>query len=249
MAASKDVQAFFQTDNAWALIEAAARKVLPGVWGLVTGTAGFLLGLIGLAVIGLYLVFLLIDYRQVSQNWKELLPAAYRQPVSEFVTDFESAMSAYFRGQAAVAAICGVLFAVGLCLVGLPLAVLLGLLLGLLNMVPYLQILGVIPAVLLSLVHAVETGSNVWMVLGLVALVFVVVQLIQDAILVPRIMGKVTGLNPAMILLSLSVWGKLLGLLGLIIALPMTYLLLVYYRRFLAGQIAAGNACEPPDGS
>jgi predicted PurR-regulated permease PerM len=108
-----------------------------------------------------------------------------------------------------------------------------GLLLGLLNMVPYLQIIGMIPAMLLALFHAVETGTSVWLVLGLVGLVFAVVQVIQDAVLVPRIMGKVTGLNPAMILLSLSIWGKLLGLLGLIIALPMTCLLLVYYRRFI----------------
>ena len=63
---------------------------------------------------------------------------------------------------------------------------------------------------------------------------FAVVQIVQDAILTPKIMGKVTGLNPAMIMLSLSIWGKLLGFLGLIIALPLTYLLLVYYRRFLS---------------
>jgi predicted PurR-regulated permease PerM len=249
MAARKDVQEIFRTDSLWSFLEAAARKLLPGVWGLVTGTAGFLMGLIGLSVIGLYLVFLLIDYGRISQDWKELLPAGYREPITEFVSDFESAMSAYFRGQAAVAAICGVLFSVGFFLVGLPLAILLGLFLGLLNMVPYLQILGAIPAVLLALVHAVETGASVWAVLGLVALVFVVVQVVQDAFLVPRIMGKVTGMNPAMILLSLSVWGKLLGLLGLIIALPMTYLLLVYYRRFLSGQLAAGSTCKPPDGS
>ncbi|MCF8052766.1 MAG: AI-2E family transporter [Desulfobacterales bacterium] len=249
MAARRDVQEIFQTGSVWNFLEAAGRKLLPGVWGLVTGTAGFLMGLIGLSVIGLYLVFLLIDYGQISQGWKELLPAGYREPITEFVSDFESAMSAYFRGQAAVAAICGVLFSVGLFLVGLPLAILLGLFLGLLNMVPYLQILGAIPAVLLAMVHAVETGTSVWLVLGLVVLVFVVVQVVQDAFLVPRIMGKVTGMNPAMILLSLSVWGKLLGLLGLIIALPMTYLLLVYYRRFLSGQLAAGSACKPSDGS
>jgi predicted PurR-regulated permease PerM len=88
--------------------------------------------------------------------------------------------------------------------------------------------------VLLSLVHAVETGTNPWLVLALTGAVFLVVQAIQDLLLVPKIMGDVTGLNPAMIMLSLSVWGKLLGLLGLIVALPMTYLLLVYYRRFLA---------------
>jgi predicted PurR-regulated permease PerM len=100
-------------------------------------------------------------------------------------------------------------------------------------MVPYLQIIGLIPAGLLALMHAVQSGVNVWTVLALTGLVFVVVQVIQDTILVPRIMGKVTGLNPAMIMLSLSIWGKLLGLLGMIIALPVTYLLLVYYRRLI----------------
>jgi predicted PurR-regulated permease PerM len=62
----------------------------------------------------------------------------------------------------------------------------------------------------------------------------VVVQLIQDIILVPRIMGKVTGFNPAVILLSLSIWGKLLGMLGLIIALPITFLLHSYYKRYIS---------------
>ncbi|MEJ2284947.1 MAG: AI-2E family transporter, partial [Desulfobacterales bacterium] len=114
-----------------------------------------------------------------------------------------------------------------------PLGIVLGLFVGLLNMVPYLQIIGLIPAGLLAVMHAVQSGLNVWTVLALTGLVFVVVQVIQDVILVPRIMGKVTGLNPAMMMLSLSVWGKLLGLLGMIIALPVTYLLLVYYRRLI----------------
>ena len=65
-------------------------------------------------------------------------------------------------------------------------------------------------------------------------LVFGVVQLIQDAILTPKIMGDVTGMSPAMILLSISVWGKLLGFLGLIIALPMSCLVLAYYRRVIS---------------
>ncbi len=84
-----------------------------------------------------------------------------------------------------------------------------------------------------ALVHALETGTGVLGVLGLTALVFVIVQLIQDTVLTPKIMGKVTGLNPAMILLSLSIWGKLLGVFGLIIALPMTCLFLAYYKSLL----------------
>jgi predicted PurR-regulated permease PerM len=68
------------------------------------------------------------------------------------------------------------------------------------------------------------------------------VQIIQDVILVPKIMGKVTGLNPAMMMLSLSIWGKLLGLLGMIIALPVTYLLLVYYRRLIHSAPSIANS-------
>jgi len=230
--ARTEIKEFFKDVNIWKILKTVAQKVLPGVWGLVTGTASFFAWLIGFFIIGLYFIFLLLDYEAV-RGWKELVPRAYRESVVGLVDDFESAMSNYFRGQAAVASICGALFAIGFALIGLPLGILLGLFVGLLNMVPYLQIIGLIPAGLLAIMHAVQSGVNVWMVLGLTGLVFVVVQIIQDVILVPRIMGKVTGLNPAMIMLSLSIWGKLLGLLGMIIALPVTYLLLVYYRRLI----------------
>jgi predicted PurR-regulated permease PerM len=243
-ASRQEVQEFFKTENFWKIAEMAARKVLPGVWGLITGTASFIMGLIGLAVIGLYLVFLLLDYEKVLQEWKELLPPSHRETIMGFVSDFELAMNRYFRGQAAVASIVGGLFAVGFLLIGLPMGILLGLFIGLLNMIPYLQIIGLIPAILLALVYALETGTSFLVILGLTGLVFIVVQIIQDAILVPKIMGRVTGLNPAMILLSLSIWGKLLGIFGLLIALPMTFLLLVYYRRFIVTSYS--GSVEPP---
>jgi predicted PurR-regulated permease PerM len=183
-AARKEVQDFLKADNFWKIAESVARKVLPGVWGLISGTASFIIGLVGLAVIGLYLVFLLMDYQKVSQGWKGFLPPASREAVTGFVSDFNSA-------------------------------------------------------------NALETGGNLWTMLALTGLVFVVVQIIQDAILVPRIMGKEMGLSPAMILLSLSVWGKLLGIFGLLIALPMTCLLVAYYRRFLTrAEVPAGS--PPP---
>ena len=242
--ARPEIKSFFEDINIWKIGQAVAKKILPGVWGLITGTASFLAGLVGLFVIGLYFIFLLLDYETV-QGWKSLLPPAHRDSIAGLVDDFESAMSNYFRGQAAVASICGVLFALGFALVGLPLGILLGLFVGLLNMVPYLQIIGLIPAALLALVHAVQAGVNIWLVLGLTGLVFVVVQIIQDVILVPKIMGKVTGLNPAMMMLSLSIWGKLLGLLGMIIALPVTCLLLVYYRRLIHSTLPLSNSNKP----
>lgn len=86
---------------------------------------------------------------------------------------------------------------------------------------------------LLSLLRSAETGENFWILFGLSLLVLGIVQAIQDLYLTPRIMGKAMGLNPAIILLSLSIWGTLLGFIGLIIALPLTTLCLSYYKRFI----------------
>jgi predicted PurR-regulated permease PerM len=219
--------------------EAAARigrKVLPGIWKVVAGTANVIYGVLGLSVVVLYLVFILIDYAKVSGGWRNLLPEKYRGPAADFLHDFEAGMSRYFRGQSIIAASVGVLCAIGFSLVGLPMAIVLGLFVGLLNMVPYLQLVAVIPAFLLCLVHSVETGAGLLATCGFTALVFAVVQVIQDGILVPRIMGRIMGMTPAVLLLSLSIWGKLLGLLGLLIALPMTVLAYTYYRRIVIGE-------------
>ncbi|MCK5077575.1 MAG: AI-2E family transporter, partial [Calditrichia bacterium] len=227
------VRQFFKTENVWKIGQAAAQKILPGVWGIITGAASFVWSLVGLMIIGLYLVFILVDFQKVNEGWKELLPDTYVKIISNFVHEFNNAMRRYFRAQAVIAGIVGVLFAVGFELIGLPLGIFLGLFIGLLNMVPYLQIIGIIPAVLLAGVHSIDSGISFWLVVGLTMLVFVVVQIIQDAVLVPKIMGKVTGLSPAIILLSLSIWGKLLGMLGLLIALPMTSLIIAYYKHYL----------------
>ncbi|MEW6264936.1 MAG: AI-2E family transporter [Thermodesulfobacteriota bacterium] len=243
MAGRPEVQELFKSSSFWKVAEAVARKVMPGVWGLITGTATFLTGLIGLGVIALYLVFLLLDYQKVRVGWKELLPPAHRESIVAFIYDFDAAMNRHFRAQALVAAIVGALFAVGFSLIGLPLGILLGLLAGVLNMVPYLPLLVLPPALLMALVRALETGGGIWLSLGLTVAVFILVQIVDGTLLTPRIMGEVTGLSPAMILLSLSVWGKLLGMLGLLLALPLTCLVLAYYRRLLAtGTLAPPGA-------
>jgi predicted PurR-regulated permease PerM len=232
--AGEEVQRFFKSQDFWQMLLNAARKVLPGAWGIVAGTTSFLFGLIGLVVIFLYLVFVLADYEKISRGWKALIPSSYRDSATGFVSEFENAMTRYFRGQALISAISAALLCTGFVLIGLPMGILLGFLMGVLNMIPYLQVLGIIPAFFLALFKALEAGSSIWVALGLTAAVLAAVQIIQDWILSPKIMGKVTGLNPALMLLSLTIWGKLLGFLGLIIALPMTCLVLVYYRRFLA---------------
>ncbi len=210
-----------------------ARKLVPGVWGVVTGAIGFLLGLTGLVVVLLYTVFLLNDFRLVEHAWKDQLPPAYRETLVHFLDEFRLAMSRYFRGQFVVAACVGTLLAVGFSLIGLRMGLLLGLFIGLLNMVPYLQTVGFIPASLLAILTAVEGESSIVSMLLMTLAVFVVAQVLQDAVLVPRIMGKVTGLRPAIILLGVFVWGKVLGFLGLVLAIPLTCLGLAYYRRWV----------------
>ena len=151
----------------------------------------------------------------------------------QLVHDVEDGMNKYFRGQACVAFCVGVLFSIGFLIIDFPMAVGLGMLIGLLNMVPYLQIVGFVPTVLLAIVKAADSGENFWIVLLMALIVFAVVQIIQDTILTPRIMGKVMGLNSAIILLSLSIWGSLLGMLGMVIALPLTTLLITYYQKYI----------------
>ena len=100
-------------------------------------------------------------------------------------------------------------------------------------MVPYLQTISLVPVSMLALFQCIESQTPFWKYMGLVLIIYAVVQTIQDLILTPKIMGNATGMNPAMILLSLSIWGKLLGMLGLLIALPVTFLLVSYYKSFI----------------
>ena len=232
---------YTRSDDFNAFLIDAAKQVLVGGWTVLAFMINLVLGLTGLIIIVLYLVFLLADYPAYAATWKTFLPPRYRKEIVEFLDQFSIAMRRYFRGQAVVAMLMGVIFALGFSIVGLPMAVPLGLFVGLLNMVPYLQIVGALPAALLAGLRAVEHDSSFAVSLVLAAAVFAVAQLIQDAIIVPRIMGKATGLKPVAILLGIFIWGKLLGFLGLLMAIPLTCLGIAYYRRFVLLQAAEAS--------
>ena len=210
-----------------------AEAILTQAWNIVAGTVNIAIGILGFFVVLLYLFFILMDYEHISNGWDKLIPAGQRKFTSMVVDDVQKGMNSYFRGQALVAFCVGILFSIGFLIIDFPLAIGLGLFIGLLNLVPYMQLIGFIPTILLALIKAANTGQNFWIILLCALAVFAIVQTIQDTILTPKIMGHVTGLNPAIILLSLSVWGSLLGIIGFIIALPLTTLLLSYYRRFV----------------
>lgn len=214
----------------------ALRQIAPQLWMLLSNTFSVIFSITIVFVIFLYFVFILLDYEKLSFFFRNMLPRRYQPFVNGLLDDVEISMNRYFRGQSLIALCVGVLFAIGFKIIGLPLGIALGLFIGVLNLVPYLQTIGIIPMVLLSLLKSAETGENFWLIFGLSLLVLCIVQAIQDLYLTPKIMGKAMGLNPAIILLSLSVWGSLLGFIGLIIALPLTTLCLSYYKRFILSE-------------
>lgn len=209
------------------------KEAVPPLWSLVTESINLIYGVFTIFIILLYIVFILLDYESISEGWPRLLPAKYRPFLTGIMNDVKEGMNKYFRGQAFVALCVGILFSIGFLIIDFPLAIGLGLFIGLLNLVPYLQIIGFIPTIILAILKAADTGGNFWIILAAALAVFAVVQAIQDGFIVPRVMGKITGLNPAIILLSLSIWGSLMGMLGMIIALPLTTLMLSYYQRFI----------------
>lgn len=209
------------------------KAAVPKIWDVISQSISVVSSVFTLTMVILYTLFILLDYEDINKGWPNLLPERYRTFAVQLVSDVEDGMNKYFRGQALVAFCVGVLFSIGFLIIDFPIAVGLGMFIGLLNMVPYLQLVGFIPAILLAIVKAADTGQNFWLIMLMVLVVFAVVQLIQDTFLTPKIMGHVTGLNSAIILLSLSIWGSLLGILGMIIALPLTTLLITYYQKYV----------------
>lgn len=209
----------------------------PRLWSILSGTFSFIFSLGIVFLIILYFIFILLDYEKISSNWVNLVPLRFRPFMKVLANDVKYSMHRYFRGQSLVALCVGILVAIGFWIVDFPLGITLGLFIGILSLIPYLKVISFAPIILLSLLRAAEPDGSFWLTFGSAFTVLCIVQCIEDLFLVPKIMGHAMGLNPAIILLSLSIWGTLLGFVGLIIALPMTTLCLSYYQRFILEEI------------
>ena len=190
-------------------------------WGLV-----FLIGFV-------YFVFILLDFENLGRGFISLFPKTLRPTIRTISMDLDRYMNNYFRGQALVAMSVGILLSIGFNIIGLPLATAMGIFIGILNFIPYMQALGIIPLGLASLLMAAQTGENAFVCMLLAYGVLMVVQIIQDMIIVPRIMGQTMGMRPSLILLILSIWGYLLGFFGMLIALPITMFIYSLYMRYV----------------
>ena len=226
---NRDIERFFKSSDFTEVLRQAA----PQLFNVLGQTASIIISVIGSFITILYMFFILLDYEYLTGNWIRIFPMKSRPFWQGVATDVERAMNSYIRGQGLVALIMGVLFCIGFTVIDFPMAIGLGILIGIMDLVPYLHSLALIPTVFLALLKAADTGQNFWAILASALAVFIIVQVIIDFVVTPKVMGKAMGLNPAILLLSLSVWGALLGFIGLIIALPLTTLIMAYYQRYI----------------
>ncbi len=224
-----------------------AKTSLSKTWSFLSSGVAIIAAMISWLIVILYVIFIMLDYERLMLSFRQLVPYRQRKSTFRIFDDIKNSMNRYFRGQFIIASCVGILFSIGFLIIGLPMGVLLGLFIGILNMVPYLQAISLPIAALLCLVGVAASGADFWVLFWETMAVYVIVQSIQDLILTPKIMGKVMGLNPAIILLSLSIWGCLLGFIGLIIALPLTTLLLSYYDMYIIRRDGDELPPENPD--
>jgi predicted PurR-regulated permease PerM len=210
------------------------------IWALVQSSIGGFLGVTGfllsLVMVPIYLFFLLKESPAIERRWREYLPlrnSPLKDEVAAVLSQINNYVIAYFRGQLLVCLIDGVLIGSSLYFMGLNFAPLIGLLVVVLTMIPYIGIvLCWIPAVLIA---AGQWGD--WMHPATVTLLFIVVQNLEAIFIAPKIVGSSVGLHPMTVIVSIFIWGLLIGgLLGPILAVPLTAALKVLLARYVWGR-------------
>lgn len=227
--------------NAWTFIKSSVGGFL--------GVFGFLLSMI---IVPVYLYYFLIESSHIAKSWGDYLPlraSAFKDEVVSVIGEINGYLIAFFRGQLIVSLINGTATGLGLVIVGLDFGLLIGFLLCFLGIIPYLGIiLCWIPAVIIA---SVQGGAGTWIpgdpwwVFPLVVTgIFVAVQQVDGLFITPKIVGESVGLHPMTVIVSVFVWTLLMGgLLGAILAVPMTATLKVLLRRYIwQRKLLVGNA-------
>lgn len=213
------------TEKVWTIVKTSIGGFL--------GVTGFLLSLI---LVPIYLFFFLKERPRIEKRWKEYLPlraSPLKDEVAEVILQINSYIIAYFRGQLLVCMVDGILIGTALAILGLNFAPLIGALVVILTMIPYVGIIVCwVPAVLIA---AFQFGD--WSHPILVTIIFIVIQNLEGMFYAPRIVGKSVGLHPMTVIVSIFVWGLLIGgLLGPILAIPLTATVKVLMARYVWGR-------------
>ncbi|MBM3890985.1 MAG: AI-2E family transporter [Verrucomicrobia bacterium] len=205
---------------------------------LLSNAFSLLGAVVGFLIIPVYVYYFLKDPDAFTSGWKLYVPVSnepVRRDIIKLVHEINESVKAFFRGQCIVASCVGALAAVGFYLIGVDFALLLGIWVGIFDLVPFFGIVaGAIPAMLIGFA---QHGN--WHVPVLAAGVCLGVHLIENWILAPKIVGNKTGLHPVAIVLSILIWGKLLGFIGVLLAVPLTSTLKVLFNHYLWQRLPA----------
>lgn len=225
-------------------------RTLPNIgtklWTFISSSVGGFLGAFGfvlsLVIVPLYLYYFLIEGPRIAETWSNYLPlraSNFKDEVVSTLTEINRYLIAFFRGQLVVSLINGVATGIGLSVIGLKFGWLIGIGLCVLGIIPYIGIIVCwIPAVVIASVQGgsflIPADSSWWVFPAVVTAVFAVVQQIDGLFITPKIVGESVGLHPMTVIVSVFAWSLILGgLLGAILAVPMTASLKVLFQRYI----------------
>src|SRR5437588_5473559 len=218
-------------------LQRAFPTLMEKLWGILKKSIGGFLGVTGfllsLILVPIYLFFLLNEKPRIEKRWKDYLPlraSPLKDEVAEVLSEINKYVTAYFRGQLLVCLVDGILIGTALTLFGLNFAPLIGVIVVILTMVPYIGIIICwVPAVLIA---AFQWGDW-WHPIG-VTVIFIVVQNLEGIFYAPRIVGNYVGLHPMTVIVSIFVWGLIIGgIIGPLLAVPLTATVKVLLGRYV----------------
>ena len=222
-----------QVDAVQERLQATLRTTLPGLLSPVTHAMGqafssvlaFVLTLLNLVIIPVFAVYLLYDMNHIREGTKDLVPHRYRPYVHSRMAEVDRLLSAFARGQITVALILGMFYAIALTFCGVPMGLLVGLGIGLFNLVPFMStLLGLPLGLLLSWIDDQSVSRLI-----AVAAVFAVGQFVEGNFITPRVVGNSLGLHAVVIMLAVLIGGSLFGFIGILLAVPVTAALSVFW--------------------
>ena len=220
-------------------LQAASSMVLTGALGISMGVLGFLTQMVSILVLSIYLT---LDQSRLERFWLSLARTARRPELLAIWREIESRLGGYVRGELLLMASIGVLSSLGYLVIGLPYALALGALAGLLEFVPMVgPTLGAIPAVLVALSISPQAAL-------LVVVYTIVLQMAENHILVPRLMGRSVGVSPIMVILAVFSFSTLLGITGAFLAIPLAAILQVLMDHLIV-HADIGSPEEPGKGT
>ena len=214
-------------------LESLLTALFGGVFGFLTGVSDIVLQLVNAVIVPVLLFYILMDFPHILDRGAALVPVHRREAALAFGRRVDNLMGRYFRGAITVAIIQGTISSIGLTLIGVRYSVALGIITGLLTLIPFFGI--IVSLVVSSIVAAISDAPVLLKVLGVIAL-FLSQNLLETTVLSPKIVGRQVGLHPVALLLALLVFGFFLGFLGLVIAVPTTSLLMAIWKDWHANR-------------